>query len=179
MDEKRGSDGKLVVDAVGEREIVMTRSFRAPRRLVFDAWTKPELVPRWMTGPGNWTMPVCKIDLRVGGAWRFILRGPDGRKMGMKGVYQEISAPDRLVSTESFDDGDDETPCGAQAMYAGEAINTLTLVERAGVTTATIHILSPTREARDGMLKSGMEKGVSVGFDRLDVIFAAQEEATA
>ena len=179
MDASSRSDRKLVVDAVGEREIVMKRAFAAPRQLVFDAWTKPEIVPRWMTGPAGWTMPVCRIDLRVGGAWRFILLGPGGRRMGMKGVYREIAAPDRLVSTESFDDGDDDAPGGARAMYPGEAVNTLTLVEHGGITTATVHVLSPTREIRDGVLRSGMEKGVAVGYDRLDVIFAEQQGRSA
>src|SRR4051794_26352714 len=100
MNAKSGSGGPkraLVVDAVGEREIVMTRAFGAPRERVFDAWTNPKHVPNWLTGPDGWTMPVCKIDLRVGGAWRYVLVHPSGKKMGMKGVYREISAPDRLV----------------------------------------------------------------------------------
>lgn len=166
MDERRSVERRLVVDAVGEREIVMKRSFAAPRRLVFDAWTKPEQVCRWLLGPSGWTMPSCTIDLRVGGAYRFVLRHHDGREMILKGVYREIVAPERLVSTESF--GDAPTP---------ESINTLTLVERDGITELTLHTLSPSREARDGMLRSGMEKGVAISFDRLDGIFREAEKA--
>ena len=151
----------------------MTRAFAAPRRLVFDAWTRPEVVSRWLTGPAGWTMPVCTIDLRVGGAYRYILRHTDGHTMGMRGVYREIAGPERLVCTESFDDGHEDARLAA-AMYPGEAVNTLTLVERDGITTATIRVLSPSREIRDAVLASGMEKGAGESMDRLDAIFAEQ-----
>ena len=85
-----------------DREIVMTRVVDAPRRLVFEAWTKPEHLPQWMLGPAGWTMPVCEIDLRPGGAWHFVWRRSDGTEMGMRGVYREITSPGRLVSTESW-----------------------------------------------------------------------------
>jgi uncharacterized protein YndB with AHSA1/START domain len=170
MDARGSSDRQLVVDAVGEREIVMTRIVAAPRHLVFDAWTKPEHVARWLLGPGGSTMPTCRIDLRVGGAWRYILHGPNGMKMGMKGVYREISPPDRLVFTESLDDGADDSEKGATPMYPGESINTITLVERAGMTTMTLHSLYPSREIRDAALHSGMETGVAISFDRLEAI---------
>jgi uncharacterized protein YndB with AHSA1/START domain len=173
MDARKSSDRQLVVEAVAEREIIMTRAVAAPRHLVFDAWTKPDQVPRWLVGPVGWTMPTCKIDLRVGGAWRYILHGPNGTKMGMKGVYREISAPDRLVFTESMDDGEDDSEKGATPMYPGESINTLTLVERDGITTMTLHSLYPSREIRDGALASGMEDGVAMSFDRLEAILRA------
>src|SRR5262249_22153550 len=96
--------GSLTVTAVGDREIVMTRSFDAPRRLVFEAITKPELVKRWLTGPPGWTMDVCEIDLRVGGRYRYGWQNVDGRTMAMGGVYREIAAPERVVATEKFDD---------------------------------------------------------------------------
>src|SRR3954466_13078706 len=82
-----------------DREIVMTRVVDAPRRLVFEAYTNPEHLPHWMLGPGGWTMPVCEIDLRPGGAWHFVWRRSDGTEMAMRGVYREIVAPERLVST--------------------------------------------------------------------------------
>jgi len=89
----------------GDRELLMTRDFDAPRRLVCDAFTKPELVKQWLLGPPGWTMPVCEIDLRVGGVYRYVWRrDSDGTKMGMGGVYREIAAPERLVSTEVFDE---------------------------------------------------------------------------
>ena len=109
----------LVVTLPSEREIVLTRVFDAPRELVFEAMTKPEHVVHWF-GPHGWTLSVCEIDLRPGGRWRYILQGPDAREMGMSGVYREIARPERIVSTESFDD------------YPGESVNTVTLVEKEG-----------------------------------------------
>src|SRR5712671_4166706 len=94
----------LTVTAPTDREIVMTRVFSAPRKLVFDAWTKPELVKRWLLGPPGWTMPVCEIDLRVGGKYRFEWRGQDGTVMGMGGVYREIVIPERIINTQLFDE---------------------------------------------------------------------------
>ncbi len=88
----------------GDRAVVLTRTFNAPRRLVFDAHTRPELVRRWLLGPPGWTMPVCEIDLRVGGRIRYVWRGPDGSGMGMSGTYREIVPPRRLVHTEIFDE---------------------------------------------------------------------------
>ena len=96
---------KLKVTTPSDREIVMTRDFNAPRSLVFDCWTKPELVRRWLLGPAGWSMPVCRIDLRVGGAYRFEWRHIlNGYEMAMGGIYHEIAPPDRLVCTESFDE---------------------------------------------------------------------------
>ena len=95
--------GTLKLTTLGDREIVMTRVFDAPRRLVFDALTKPELVKQWLLGPPGWTMPVCEIDLRVGGAYRYLLRRhSDATEMGMRGVHGEIVVPERLVATEKF-----------------------------------------------------------------------------
>ena len=85
-----GASKALQVTTPSDREIAMTRVFNAPRRLVFDAWTKPELVKQWLLGPPGWTMPVCEIDLRVGGRYRFVWRGTDGAEMGMGGVHKEI-----------------------------------------------------------------------------------------
>ena len=92
----------------------MTRVFDAPRSLVFDAWTKPELLKRWLGVRGGWSMVVCEVDLKVGGTYRFVWRGPDKAEMGMGGVYREIVPPERLVATESFDD----------PWYPGEAFRT-------------------------------------------------------
>jgi len=148
----------LKVAAQGDREIVMTRDFDAPRRLVFDAFTKPELVKRWLLGPPGWSMPVCEIDLRVGGKYRYVWRrDSDGTDMGMGGVYREIVAPERLVATEKFD----------EAWYPGEAVGMLVLVEQGGRTTVTQTVLYESREARDAVLKSGMESGVAASYDRL------------
>jgi uncharacterized protein YndB with AHSA1/START domain len=151
--------GTLKVSLPSEREIVMTRVFDAPRRLVFDALTKPELLRRWF-GPQGWSLAVCEADLKVGGAWRWVLRGPDGREMGMRGAYQEITPPERLVSTESFDD------------YPGESLNTLILSEEDGKTTFTITVRYASQEIRDAVVKSGMEHGAAESYDKLAEMLA-------
>lgn len=138
-----------------DREVVITRAFEAPRRFVFAAWTDPRHLPHWMTGPEGWTMPICEIDLRPGGAWRFVWRRDDGSELAMTGVYREIAPPDRLVSTESW--GPDWP----------ETLNTLELAEEGGRTTVTNTILYPSKEARDAALRSGMKDGVDRSFDRL------------
>jgi len=156
--------GNLKLTTQGDREIVMTRVCDAPRRLVFDAFTKPELVRQWLLGPPGWSMPVCEIDLKVGGAYRYVWRrDSDATEMGMGGVYREIAAPERLVATERFD----------QAWYPGEAVGTLLLSELAGKTTITQTVLYQSREARDAVLKSGMERGVAASYDRLAELLAS------
>jgi uncharacterized protein YndB with AHSA1/START domain len=149
--------GTLKITALTDRELVMTRAFDAPRRLVFDAFTKPELVKRWLLGPDGWSMPVCEIDLRVGGSYRYVWRHANGNEMGMGGVYREIVTPERLVATEKFD----------ESWYPGEAVGTIVLDERGGQTTLTQTMLYESREARDAVLNSPMEEGVAVGYDRL------------
>ncbi|HYL09340.1 MAG TPA: SRPBCC family protein [Candidatus Acidoferrales bacterium] len=158
----KNSEG-LQLTTRGDREIVITREFDAPRRLVFEAFTKPELVKQWLLGPPGWSMPVCEIDLRVGGKYRYVWRHADGREMGIGGVYREVAPPERLVSTEVFD----------EAWYPGEAVGTLVLAERGGKTTVTQTILYQSREARDGVLKSDMEKGVAMSYDRLAELLAS------
>jgi uncharacterized protein YndB with AHSA1/START domain len=142
-----------------DREIQVTRDFDAPRRLVFDAFTKPEIVRRWLLGPPGWTMPLCEIDLRVGGAYRYVWRSDkDGSQMGMGGVFREVVAPERLVATEKFDD----------AWYPGEALDTTVFVEARGITRTTITVLYESQEARDKARRSGMERGMAAGYDRLE-----------
>jgi uncharacterized protein YndB with AHSA1/START domain len=149
--------GTLQITTSSEREIVMSRVFDAPRSLVFDAWTKPELLKRWLGVRGGWSMVVCEVDLSVGGAYRFVWRGPDGAEMGMGGVYREIAPPERLVATESFDD----------PWYSGEAVDTTVLVEEGGQTTATTTALYESEEIRDAVLDSGMARGVAESYDML------------
>jgi len=153
----------LDIAAQGERELVMTRTFDAPRDLVFDAMTKPELLRRWLFGPTGWTMTVCEVDLRVGGKYRYEWRKDDGTEMGMGGVYREIVRPSRIVTTELFD----------QDWTGGEASSIAVLEEKSGTTTLTTTMLYASRESRDAVLKSGMERGVAAGYDRLDDIFAS------
>jgi uncharacterized protein YndB with AHSA1/START domain len=157
------NSGTFKLTTRGDREIVMTRALDAPRTLVFDAFTKPELVRRWLIGPDGWSMPVCEIDLRAGGSYRYQWRHVSGAEMGMRGVYREIVAPERLVSTEKFD----------ASWYPGEAVGTIVLVEQAGRTTVTQTVLYESREAREVVLKSPMEKGVTAGYDRLEELLAS------
>ena len=157
--------GTLKLTTPTDREITMTRVFDAPRCLVFDAFTKPELVKQWLLGPPGWTMPVCEIDLRVGGAYRYVWRHADGREMGMGGIYREIVPQERLVCTELFD----------KAWYPGESLVTTTLVEQGGRTTLTSTMLYVSQETRDAVLKSGMERGVAASYDRLEELLASIE----
>jgi uncharacterized protein YndB with AHSA1/START domain len=152
--------GKLIVTTPSDREIAMTRVFDAPRNLVFDAWTKPELVRRWLLGPPGWTMPVCEIDLRVGGAYRFEWLGQDGTRMGMGGVYREIVIPERIVNTQLFD----------ADWTGGETVGTLLFTEQGGKTTLTNSVLYSSREVRDAALRTRMAEGVEAGYARLDEI---------
>jgi uncharacterized protein YndB with AHSA1/START domain len=152
--------GSLQVTLPSDREVVLTRVFDAPRHLVYDALTRPELLKRWF-GPRDWSLTVCDVDLRVGGSWRFVLSGPDGQEMGMSGVYRELAPPDRTVRTEVFDD------------YPGEAVVTTVLVEHDGKTTLTDTVLSPSKEIRDAVLQSGMEDGAAETYDRLAELLAS------
>jgi uncharacterized protein YndB with AHSA1/START domain len=152
--------GTLQVTTPTDREVVLTRVFDAPRSLVFDALTKPELLKRWF-GPRGWSLAICEIDLKVGGAWRSVLRGPGGKEMGMRGVYQEIVPPERFVSTESFDD------------YPGESLNTLVLVAQGGKTTLTVTVQYVSQEIRDAGIKSGMEHGAAECYDKLAEMLAS------
>lgn len=154
-----------------DREIVVTRVFDAPRILVFDAFTKPDLLERWFYGPPGWSLVVCEIDLKAGGACRYVWRGRDGVEMGMRGIILEIVAPERLVATEKFD----------VPWYPGEAVSTIVLLEQDGKTTLTQTIRYESREARDAVLKSPMEQGLAMGYDRLEEMLGAllSEETSA
>jgi uncharacterized protein YndB with AHSA1/START domain len=156
---------KLNVTTPSDREIVMTRQFNAPRQLVFDAMTKPELIRRWLFAPPGWAMTVCEDDARVGGTFRWEWASAGGPAMAMHGVYREVVPPERIVRTETFDTG-----CAPQA---GEQIVTLTLTEQGGQTLLTLTILYPSKEARDATIASGMERGVAAGYDNLDELLAA------
>jgi len=147
--------GTLQVSTPTDREIVLTRVFNAPRHLVFDAFSKPELLKRWF-GPHGWSLSTCEVDFRVGGGFRFILQGPDGQQMGMRGTYREIAPPERSVHMESFDD------------FPGESQVTSTLIEKDGKTTLTAVVLYPSKEVRDAVIKSGMEHGAAETYDKLE-----------
>jgi uncharacterized protein YndB with AHSA1/START domain len=155
--------GTLKVTTPTDREIVMTRVFDAPRTLVFDALTKPELLKRWFFGPPGWSLVVCEVALHVGDAYRYVWRGPDGAEMGMGGVLREIVPPGRIVTGEKFD----------QPWYPGEAAVTTVLIEHGGRTALTLTVRYESREARDAVLKTPMEHGVAAGYDRLAELLAS------
>jgi uncharacterized protein YndB with AHSA1/START domain len=155
--------GTMQLTTPNDREIVMTRVFHAPRRLVWDALTKPELVRQWMLGPPGWSMPVCEIGHDVGGVNRFVWSNADGAEMGLSTTIREIVPPERMVVTERFD----------QSWYPGEATVTNHLVERNGETTLTMTVQYESREARDVALKSPMEQGVAAGYNRLEELLTS------
>jgi uncharacterized protein YndB with AHSA1/START domain len=155
--------GTLKITTPSDREIAMTRVFDAPRSMVFDAFTKPELIKRWLGVRAGWTMPVCEVDLKVGGKYRYVWRGPSGNEMGMGGVFREIKRPERVVATEKFD----------ESWYAGEAVDTTVFVEKGGKTTVTLAVLYASKEARDGVLKSPMASGVEESYQALDALLAS------
>lgn len=147
--------GHLKVTLPADTDILLTRVFDAPRHLVWRCITEPALMKQWY-GPRGHEMTLSEIDLRVGGAWRSVSRGPNGREVGFRGIYKEISPPERLVCTESFDD------------YPGDSLVTITLVESEGRTTFTLLGRYPSKEVRDIVIKSGMEHGAAESYDRLN-----------
>ena len=149
------------VTTPSDREITLTRLFDAPRRLIFEAMTKPEHVRRWWgVLDDRHTLIVCEIDLRVGGAWRFVGRGPNG-EYAFHGVYHEITPPDRLAYTEFFEPHPE-----------GSLVTTI-LSEEGGKTRMTVAASYPTKDIRDFVLKTGMEHGAAISYDNLEAV--AQE----
>ena len=146
------------VTTPSDHEIAITRAFSASRQQLFDVFTKPELVRRWLLGPDGWTMPVCEIDLRVGGRYRYVWRKEGAPDMGISGTFLDIDTPRRIVNTEQFD----------HAWYPGEATNTTTFTQTGATTTVTITVRYQSKEARDTASRSGMEHGMRAGFDRLE-----------
>ena len=144
-------------------EAVITRSFNAPRARVWDCHTRPELVARWLLGPVGWSMPVCEIDLRVGGAFRYVWRHEKGREMGMGGTFLEVVPPERLVQTELFDED----------WTGGETIVTQIFTERDGVTTLTMTTRYSSERARDAALATGMTGGMETSYARLDAMLSS------
>jgi uncharacterized protein YndB with AHSA1/START domain len=136
-------------------DVVAVRIFDAPRELVFAAHTEPEHLQRWLLGPDGWTMPICEVDLRIGGAWRYGWQKPeDGRAFEMSGVYLEVDAPERVVFTERFEDNP-------------ESVSTLELAELDGRTTMTMTMRYASEEIRDIVLATGMTGGFGTSLDRL------------
>jgi uncharacterized protein YndB with AHSA1/START domain len=148
------------VTTPSDREIRLTRVFDAPRHLVFEAMTKPEHIKRWWGRLGDgYSVPVCEVDLRPGGQWRFVNRTPQGESVTFYGVYREIAPPDRLVFTEIFAPFPDT-----------ESVVTSVFSEENGKTRLTVTALYPSVEVRDTVLKSGMERGAAISYDRLEEV---------
>lgn len=150
------NDKATTLTMPSDTEIVIERSFNAPRELVFEAWTKPEHVRRWYALKVT-TMTVCEIDLRVGGKWRYVLHSPDGSEHGFSGEYKEITPPERLVYSEGY-----------EAMPGHDYLVTTTFDEQNGKTTLTSRMLYKSKEDRDGHVASGMEPGMRETLDRLE-----------
>jgi uncharacterized protein YndB with AHSA1/START domain len=150
------SVGKSQFTMPSDREFVTTRIFDAPRPLVWEAWTNPKHLSTWLLGPDGWTMPVCEMDLRPGGAWRYVWRRQDGTEMEMTGTYREVKPPEKLVQTERW--GPDWP----------ETINSLVFAEDGEQTVMTMTILYPSKEARDAATATGMTSGMDRSFERLD-----------
>jgi uncharacterized protein YndB with AHSA1/START domain len=156
------------VTTPSDREIRMTRLFDAPRELVFEAMSRPEHITQWWGRLGDgYSVPVCEVDLRPGGAWRFVNRTPNGDLAAFHGVYREIAPPDRVVFTEIFEMFPDV-----------ESVVTALLTEESGKTRLTATVIYPSREVRDGVLASGMAKGAGISYDRLeDVVIALNKKS--
>jgi len=154
--------GSFEMSAPGDREIRVTRLFNAPRALVFEAFTKPELVQRWLLGPAGWTMPICEIDLRVGGAYRYVWRQEsNGSEIGLSGIFREIARPERLVATEKT------------SWHAEEAIDTTVFAEEGPLTRMTLTVLFETTEASDAARRSGMDRGMAASYNRAEELLGS------
>ncbi len=156
------NDLTLSVTTPSDRKIVLTRTFNAPRKLVWEAVTKPEHVRKWY-GCSALTVTICEIDLRVGGAYRYTMQTPEGVDHTMTGVYREIVAPERIVHTERYETAGFTSP---------DALVTMTLTEQAGKTRLQSVVLHANKESRDGHLNAGMENGAREVFDRLEALLA-------
>jgi uncharacterized protein YndB with AHSA1/START domain len=156
------STGVTTYTTPSEREVVLTRVVNAPRSLVFAAWTEPRHLQRWLTGPEGWTMPICEIDLRPGGSWRYVYRKASGTEMTLTGTVLEVVPSERLVTTESWGR---EWP---------ETVNTLVLTESEGRTTIALTITYVSRQTRDAALDTGAMDGMNHAFELLDELLDAE-----
>jgi uncharacterized protein YndB with AHSA1/START domain len=157
----------LTITTPSDREVTMTRRFDAPRELVFEALTTPELLRRWY-GPDGWELVVCEMDVRVGGAWRFVGRTADGREVGQHGTFLEVDAPARLVQTERWTDWD-----------PGQTLVTTTLEPIGVATLLTTTTRFPSQEVRDVVMRSGLEQGATQGYEKLASLLAIEQAQDA
>jgi uncharacterized protein YndB with AHSA1/START domain len=156
-----GNPPPLSVTTPSDREIVITRVFNAPRQLVYEAHTKPELLKRWLLGPPGWEMTDCEVAKKSGEPFRYVWRHSDGSTLTIHGVVRELSA-ERIVHTEQMSD------------IPGESLVTTVFSEHGGKTTVTLTCLYGSRETRDAMLKSGMEHGLEASYQHLDALLTSK-----
>lgn len=157
---------KSTVALPNDLEVAVIRDFRAPRAMVFDAWTKPELMSRWLLGPPGWTMPVCEMDLRVGGKFRWRWRSEAGAEFGFTGVFREVVRPSRIVHTQVYDPGTVGGNMGAECLITAE------LEEKNGVTTYRTTIRYQSKADRDAAISTGMTNGMEQSYLKLDALLA-------
>jgi uncharacterized protein YndB with AHSA1/START domain len=164
---------KAQVTLPSDREVKVARSFRAPRTLVYRAYTEPALVQRWLLGPPGWSMPVCEMDVRVGGRYRWRWQSDtDGKEFGFAGTFREVQPTSKLVHTEVYDPG-----TLGDAHPKDEALVTVTFTEDSGVTTVTTLIAFESKEARDASVASGMTDGMEQSYQLLDALLGGQPRA--
>lgn len=156
----------LTIEVVGDRQLVITREFDAPRELVFLCYSKPDLLRRWYGLP-DWEMTVCEIDFRVGGKWRFVSKSPGGYEMASQGIYTLIDQPAQIDQTEKFDDN----------WTDGETVNELKLIDKDGRTISVTTVTYASAEGRAGAVATPMAEGMEIGFKRLDELLAAEQAA--
>jgi uncharacterized protein YndB with AHSA1/START domain len=164
-DQQQTTTGTTTVTTPSDREIVSERVFDAPRERVFAAYTDPKLIPEWW-GPRRMTTVVDQMDVKPGGTWRFVAHDPDGPEQGFRGAYREVAPPERIVQTFEW-----------EGMPGHVIVEHAAFEELGGRTRVTVTSLFHTTEERDGMLASGMERGLSESHDRLDELLAAEGAA--
>ncbi len=160
---------KSTVSLPNDLEVVVIRDFDAPREVVFDAWTRPEIVSRWLLGPPGWTMPVCEMDLTVGGKFRWRWRNEAGAEFGFVGEFREIVRPSRIVHTELYDPGD------VGGNMGGECLVTSVFAQIAGGTQQTMTMRFQSKADRDAALKTGMTDGMELSFQKLDALLRSSD----
>jgi uncharacterized protein YndB with AHSA1/START domain len=159
--------GPLQITTPSDREIRITRAFDAPRTMVWEAYTRPELVKRWLGQMPGWSWAVCEMDVREGGRYRWVWRGPEGAELAVGGEYREVVPGERLVSTERYD----------QQWYEGDAVGTVELTETNGRTTLVLTLRYASKEVRDAVLQSPATTGMESGFTALDELLASSPAA--
>lgn len=153
----------MTLSRPNDRDLTITRAFKAPRALVFDTFTKPEWLARWLIGPDGWSLTVCEVDLRPGGRFRYVWTKPTGKEMGMGGTFVEVTPPSRIVHVEIFDED----------WTGGETRVTTELTEAGGVTTMTMTVRYSSEAAREAALRTGMTSGMEMSYARLDALLGA------